>query len=452
MSYLMPEAVDVIIVGGGFSGITLAFNLTKCNPDLEIVIARSPKGPRFGVAYETDFEAHLLNVPAKGMSAFPDLPHDFVEWAHQQGLPLEPNSFAPRKLYRQYLEDLLKEITAGGKVRLVEKEVTNVTKSPKGWQVEFSDGTLMSASQITLAFGGFPPAHVPETRSVTRHPAFVENPWTEIDRCRLAYAEKVAIIGAGLTAIDVILSCENLGFEGTYTLHSRRGLMAQVHDLSIQPLPAESIPQPNASIRQLLKSVRKAAEQSLSFGSNWRAVIDGMRPRMSTYWQTLSPESKRRFLSHVRPFWEVHRHRLAPEIHSKLQALIKDSRLTVQAGKLLSISSDRDRLVIRQQPNADGPSVVQSVDLLFNCTGPTSNVRSWPSPLIQNLLAAGTIETDSYDRGINCDSDGKVQEGLYVLGHPRRGMLWESTAVPELRVQSSNLSRVIAQSMPERVR
>ena len=224
MSYLMPEAVDVIIVGGGFSGITLAFNLTKCNPDLEIVIARSPKGPRFGVAYETDFEAHLLNVPAKGMSAFPDLPHDFVEWAHQQGLPLEPNSFAPRKLYRQYLEDLLKEITAGGKVRLLEKEVTNVTKSPKGWQVEFSDGTLMSASQITLAFGGFPPAHVPETRSVTRHPAFVENPWTEIDRCRLAYAEKVAIIGAGLTAIDVILSCENLGFEGTYTLHSRRGV------------------------------------------------------------------------------------------------------------------------------------------------------------------------------------------------------------------------------------
>ena len=448
----MIDHVDVLIVGGGFSGIALASQLVRTEKDLHVVIARSPNGPKFGVAYDTDCVQHLLNVPAKGMSAFPEIPNHFIEWAHEQGNPLEPNSFASRRFYRSYLEALLKETLATGQARLIEKEVTDICKSTDGWQVEFTDGSFFSSSQVVIAFGGFPPSSIPETKAIANHPSFVANPWRSIDPCRLAYARKIAIIGTGLTAIDVILSCESAGFDGSYTLFSRRGRMPAVHDLSTKPLPQDAVPQPSDSIRELLKSLRKAAKESAKYDTNWRAVVDGMRPRMAVYWQTLSPESKRRFLSHLRPFWEVHRHRLAPEIHAKVQALIQASRLTVRSGKLSAIVPHGDSLVVTHAGSLGDTSLDLSVDMLFNCTGPTSNIRSWPSLLIQRLISASIVETDPFDRGINCNADGKVQPGLYVLGHLRRGMLWESTAVPELRVQAANLSKVLIQNVPERVR
>ncbi len=46
------------------------------------------------------------------------------------------------------------------------------------------------------------------------------------------------------------------------------------------------------------------------------------------------------------------------------------------------------------------------------------------------------------------DVSGQVVPGLYVVGPPRKGTLWETTAVPEIRGQAA----VLAQSLPERVR
>ena len=71
----------IAIIGGGFSGVMTAVNLARLSRhplQLTLINERRPKGR--GVAYGSRRIEHLLNVAARNMSAFPDLPDHFVQW------------------------------------------------------------------------------------------------------------------------------------------------------------------------------------------------------------------------------------------------------------------------------------------------------------------------------------------------------------------------------------
>ena len=443
---------DVLIVGGGFSGIALASSLVKRDPKATVLISRKPDGPTYGIAYETDCPLHLLNVPAKGMSAFPDAPTDFIDWAAHNGIALGPNDFAPRLVYRQYLETILNNAIETGRVAVIDQETIGANRVKDGWECTLRDGSLVRASSVILAFGGFPPAPILELKAVAEHPAYIANPWIDIDVAALRKCSRVGIIGSGLTALDVVLSLESKGFRGHYTLLSRRGLMPHVHDLSTPALPPEEIPIPEQNIRKLVRNVRHAIDRTETLGTNWRAVSDGMRPKVAQYWLVLSDSQRERFLRHIRPFWEVHRHRVAPQIAHRIAEIQKNDRLSIAAGRLLLVSACEDGILVPFARNQSSQVESFEFDLLVNCTGPSCKVTSWPSPLLASLISDGRAATDPLERGISSDQNGTVVDpsghvvqGLFVLGHPRRGQLWESTAVPELRVQASTLAEHLAQ-------
>ena len=71
----------VVIVGGGASGVLLACHLLPRLPD-NIRVTLIEKNPAIGrgIAYGTADPAHLLNVRAANMSAFPDDPDHFWRW------------------------------------------------------------------------------------------------------------------------------------------------------------------------------------------------------------------------------------------------------------------------------------------------------------------------------------------------------------------------------------
>jgi uncharacterized NAD(P)/FAD-binding protein YdhS len=77
---------------------------------------------------------------------------------------------------------------------------------------------------------------------------------------------------------------------------------------------------------------------------------------------------------------------------------------------------------------------------VINCTGPRTDYSKYQHPLLINLLARGLINHDPLALGINALPSGEVLRyragptgWLFTLGAPLKGVLWESTAVPEIR-------------------
>src|SRR5262249_4960878 len=114
---------------------------------------------------------------------------------------------------------------------------------------------------------------------------------------------------------------------------SRHGLVPQ------RAQPGKSWPQfwnrrAPRTARGLLHMIRAQVRHAREEGIGWRAVIDALRPVTQDIWQSLPVEEQRRFLRHARAHWEVHRHRIAPEIADVLADLVRDHQVRIFAGRV----------------------------------------------------------------------------------------------------------------------
>jgi uncharacterized NAD(P)/FAD-binding protein YdhS len=443
----MESRTDLLIVGGGFSGTTLVANLARLVPSIDVtLVERAPIG-QFGMAYRTKCSDHVLNVPAGGMSAFVDLPNDFIDWAANQGESLSPSTFAPRALYSQYLNSLLTKARSKANLNIVHDEVTAISRDLDGWTCTTRDGSTILAKLVVLAFGNCFPILPSELRALEGHPTLVVDPWAAISIQPTIGLDRVGIIGTGLTAVDVILSFEGLGFKGKYDLISRHGLLPNPHRSGVSPLPIDSVPKPQNSVRNLFREFRQTAKTASESGSDWRALFDAIRPRVSDYWLALDAKQRRRFISHCRVFWDVHRHRTPPDADAVIKDLIRTGRVSIIKGKLLNSAPIGDTASV--DVILDGACGVKNFqwDLVFNCTGSPARVSTWSSRLVSSLQSSGIATIDETEMGFVCDDSGRVIDGnglahpdLFLLGILRRGQLWESTAVPDLRKQAHALA------------
>jgi uncharacterized NAD(P)/FAD-binding protein YdhS len=87
----------------------------------------------------------------------------------------------------------------------------------------------------------------------------------------------------------------------------------------------------------LLRLIRSQVEAAADKGINWRAVIDSLRPVTQDIWRSLPIEEQRRFLRHARSYWDVHRHRVAPEIADLLDDMRSDGLVRLHRVTLLMI-------------------------------------------------------------------------------------------------------------------
>jgi uncharacterized NAD(P)/FAD-binding protein YdhS len=180
-------------------------------------------------------------------------------------------------------------------------------------------------------------------------------------------------------------------------------------------------------------------------GGDWRSVVDGLRPHTAKVWQALSPIERRRFLSHLRPFWEVHRHRMASAVAEKFQQMLTSGQLKIISGKIESGQAD-DKLVhlsIRERATQQ-IRLIQAAWVL-NCTGPMPSNSAEANPVMGSLLVEGCLRTDALALGIETtpsgnliDINGEAVPEIFVVGTLRKPALWESTAVPELRMQAAD--------------
>jgi uncharacterized NAD(P)/FAD-binding protein YdhS/predicted metal-dependent enzyme (double-stranded beta helix superfamily) len=451
----------VVVVGGGFSGSMTAAQLLRgaerLGMSMRVALVERRGTVAEGLAYSTAEPVHLLNVPAGRMSAWPDRPSDFFDWAVRRHADVKPGDFLPRQWYGAYVRDALFESarSAATELSVILDEVRRVARHPAGgWMVHLDRGTSLRADAVVLAVGHRPPSDPLQRAWTGPRDRFIADPWRPLAVGEIGPDEPVVILGSGLTAIDTVLSLSQQKRTAPITLVSRRGLRPQAHAAAPSPptnmgeLVNRLLSTPKglralAATRLLRREIRTAT----AAGGDWRSVIDGVRPHTATIWNALSTHERRTFLTHLRPFWEVHRHRLAPTIANRLRSLLDNGDVAVVAGRVTSAVAGEKvvRLTVRDR----GADTVKTFDAgwVVNCTGPVPSNCAESNPAIGSLLVHDCLKHDELSLGLETTGDGKAVDAagrespdLFVVGTLRKPASWESTAVPELRQQAADVS------------
>jgi len=468
------QPYDVVIVGGGLSGVLVAVNLLRrasAGTRITLIERKPPLGR--GVAYGTLSPVHRLNVPAGKLTAWPDQPDHFFNWASRQigapGLsegPVAKTDFLPRYLYGQYIEFVLEEAKAlaapGVVFRTVGGEAIDIDdRSEEGpHTLLLADGTTLAAEVVVLALGNLPGEYpIRKPLPIYRTWRYVHVPWLMAAVENIKPDEQVLIVGAGLTAVDIILQLDAQGHRGTIHALSRRGLRPKSHQLG-PPYPPflDKEPLPTTlrgTVRRLRQELGKAAAE----GVDWRAVLDAMRPQTQALWKGFSLEDRARFMRHVRPFWETHRHRLAPQVADRVEQMEREGKVRFYAGRLRTLEERSGAVYAEFRGRGSGALTTLRLGKVINCTGPRTDYSKFQHPLFINLLARGLIDHDPLALGINTSAEGEVYRyrgdasgWLFTLGAPMKGALWECTAVPEIRMQAVKLAeRIVALAKEPRV-
>lgn len=460
----MPKTIA--IVGGGFSGVVTAVHLLRAGlggPARIVLINRSGRMAR-GVAYGSRTEAHVLNVAAGRMSALADDEESFLRFARARDARFDSGSFVPRRLYGDYLGHLLDDAIATaapdvGCDRIV-GEVTAVEprSEPLGADMTLADSQRLRVDRLVLAVGNYAPANPPALGdAVAASARYVADPWAPGALDRVSTDRPVLLIGTGLTLLDIALDLRERGLRAPMHAISRRGLLPQPHrSPSLAPArnhrpPAIATGPPTA--RAYLRAVRAHVQELAADGVDWREVINSLRPITPQLWQRLTTTERGRFLRHLRTYWEVHRHRAAPELGIALGRLLATGALCVSAGRVLSYrdTGDGAEVVVRQR--ATGGVQTFRVGSVINCTGPNSDTRRLRDPLIEDLVRRGVLCHDRLGLGIEVaddgaliDARGEASRALYYVGPFLKARDWEATAVPELRVHAQHLADTLRRS------
>jgi len=446
----------VVIVGGGFSGALLALHLLRSGAGgLHVYLIEKGQAFARGVAYSTRRPDHLLNVRAGNMSAYPDQPAHFQDWlAVQTGQPADPFSFAPRWVYGDYLQAELRAAAqsaeAAGRLTLVGDEVSEVVRAGGRLLVRLALGRAMQADTVVLATGhGAPMEIVPQSVRFARDPRYIPNPWDSGALDRIKPGDRVLLLGSGLTAVDVIASLDSAGHRGEVLALSRHGLIPRRHARSVGAA-TDWTPEAGEPLSRALLRFRRQADRL----SDWRRAFDGLREQVQNIWAGLGPVERRRALRHLRPWWDAHRHRMAPDVALRIDTHIADGRLRVVAGRMLSLRAEIGGVTITWRPRAHTSVRADRTEWVVNCTGPEGDPSRSANGVIRGLIESGLARPDPLKLGLDVDGEGRLvgadgvaAEDLLGLGPLTRGALWEVTAVPDIRIQAQRLARRIVADM-----
>jgi uncharacterized NAD(P)/FAD-binding protein YdhS len=447
----------IAIVGGGVSGSLLAIQLLQhaARPLRVVMIEPRPSvGP--GIAYSTTNPAHLLNVRAGNMSVFERAPDHFLRWLEANaptpadGDGWRADSFAPRALFGAYVANVLADNGRAAPTavfRHMRAEAVGVADQDGRLVVRLADGNDLTVDRLALCLGNFPPATPPNLAPIAHSPAFLPDPWDWEALAAIEAGDPVLLLGTGLTMVDTLLELDALGHRGPVLALSRHGLLPKVHARSqARPSITDAATAPR-HVRALLRIVRDAAVQAEATGDGWRGVIDGLRADTQTLWRRLEPEERRRFLRHLQPWWDVHRHRIAPRVAAHIGALERSGRLAVHAGRIVRAEDTGDVVTGVWSPRGSGAHRSFRVRWIVNCTGPQCDYSRIREPLVRHLLGLGRARADSLHLGLDVAGDGGVvqhdgipSDRIFALGPPTRGAFWEITAVPDIRKAAERLA------------
>jgi uncharacterized NAD(P)/FAD-binding protein YdhS len=451
----------IAVIGAGFSGTLLSLHLLRrCPPTTRIcLIERNSQFGR-GQAYSTGNPSHLLNVPAGRMSAFYDRPNHFLEWLQRQpgldrdGCPPSGACFVPRRLFGAYVRSLLNEELKRDpeyRLELVRGDVLGIDRGGRRLGLSIDRDRRIEADLAVLAVGNFPPSPMP-----VADPSFYDSalyrpdPWAADALTALDRTAPVLLIGTGLTTVDVVISLLDQEHTGPILALSRRGLLPLRHVNGPAGPPGDPHSFPTV-LTELARFLRKEAREAVAAGGSWQPIIDELRPFTQDVWQTMSPTDKARFVRHLRPWWDVHRHRMAGAVADRIDQARASGQFRIHAGRVQSYQIRGERVDVTFRRRGVNELETLEVARVVNCSGPRADYGRISDGLIRSLLEDGTVRPDPLRLGLDVTGtcallhrSGAISRRLFAAGPVTKGAFWEMTAVPDIRRQCEFLAQHLA--------
>lgn len=435
---MSSSKADIVIIGGGYSAIAVMAHLAQIPQAAKLkIIAIARDGfDVLGPAYATTRPEHLLNVRAERMSALADAPDHFLNWARQRRPNTDAQAYLPRMLYAEYLSELLAETRTKLDITLIKGMATGLRKETRGYRVTTINGDI-DAQQVVLAtghtFGNELDSNDPQNER------YITSPWT-FNFERLPRQENnIAVIGAGLSALDVIISLNAAGYKGYLTCISGNALMPLPHTefYSDHLLPAIHPDEfYGLALSRLLQKLRRHAA-----GHDWRFAMDSLRPYTQKIWQSLSTHDQRRVLTRYMSLWNTHRHRHAGQFSPILEKLRQEKRLETIKARVTGHTVQEDAVMLNLR-HPDGAQSAVAFDRVFRCAGPGYALSA--HPLLMSLVEGGIVRAHPTGYGLAATEDCSVGENIYALGPLLTGQFFETVAVPDLRLQAQIIARKIS--------
>jgi uncharacterized NAD(P)/FAD-binding protein YdhS len=437
----------IAIVGAGYSGTLLALHLLRDDRDgFEVALLERSASFARGLAYATHNPRHLLNVRVGNMSAWPHDPGHLQAWLAGSGQGCDGADFISRGTYGRYLASMLQQAAAreSGPQRLLleHDEVVNAEPAQGRLRLTLAMGRTMEVDAVVLATGHQPPVGPPRLGlEVLPAGRYAPDPWAEGALEGLDPDAAVLVLGTGLTMIDVALTLEGRGHHGPLLALSRRGLVSRRHEGDMTTTPVgEALAQ--APLSRRVQTLRRRVHEV-----GWRQAVDELRSSTQAIWKAASLAERRRFLRHLRPWWDAHRHRTAPAVAGWLDAQVAAGRIAVTAGRLEAAWATDAGVMVRWRPRGQGAARTLEVARIVNCTGAGADLARTQSRLLQSLLAADAVRPDALGLGLDVDDEDRVIDSrgdhnaeIYAVGPLTRGALWEIVAVPDIRNQVADLA------------
>jgi uncharacterized NAD(P)/FAD-binding protein YdhS len=458
--YAARRMNTVAVIGAGFSGTLLSLHLLRhAAPTTRVVLIERNSQFGRGLAYATGNANHFLNVPAGRMSAFHDRPDHFLEWLQKlpdpdrSGVKLTAQAFVPRRLFGAYVRALLNEElkrTGRQRLELVRGNVQALDRSTGTFTLHLDRERTLCADLAVLAVGNFPP----EPMSVA-NPDFYDSrfyrpdPWAADALSGLPPDAAVLLIGTSLTTVDAVISLLDHQHTGPIYALSRRGLLPHRHE-TVRQLPSEHAPFPTR-VNALARFLREESKRAAAQGCGWQPIVDELRPFAVDVWQTMSLQDRRRFLRHLRPWWDVHRHRMAGPVADRIDAARNTGQLRIVAGRVRAYTAEDEQVEVLYRPRGADMCETITVSRVVSCSGPGADYDRVREPLVRNLLTNGVVRPDPLRLGLDVtascallDRNGAISRRLFAIGPVTKGAFWEITAVPDIRRQAEKLAEHLA--------
>jgi uncharacterized NAD(P)/FAD-binding protein YdhS len=433
----------VVIIGGGFSGAAVALNLMKAGCEAAITIIEPRAALGAGLAYAATDPTHRVNVQAIRLLVTPDAPGAFDAWARAKGIPqsdpgslLDDGRFYPQRgCFGAYMQALLAQ--HAGAFQHMRATATGVSQTRHGFVVTLDTGERLAADIVVLAVSHPPPAIPAPLRGVAGAQKFISDPWAQDAGAIIESEDDVLIIGTALSTADIVATLDAAGHRGKILAISRRGLVSRLRGIVPTDPFGDFSSIPATSAVALLRNVRRTIREAGQKFSCWEAVIEALRAQGGTIWAALPDAEKSRFLRHLRPFWDVHRYQIAPQLAAVLESRAAAGLFSTRAARIIAADQEGDGFAVRLQHKTT--TWAQKFGAIVNCTGPDHAHVTAQNPALASLKAAGLLRPDKFGLGIDTDAqarplrhDGAPVPNLYVAGPLARARFGELMGLPQV--------------------
>lgn len=444
----MSERPRVAIIGGGFTGAAAAIHLSRGAPtSLNIsVIEPRPEVGR-GVAYSATDPDHRINAPSGFHFLYPDDPDGIENWLRKtgrfdrdDGIAAFDGALFPRRqdvgtYFNGEFAAHMQDNPSNSDVEHIRKRAVGLEETADGFIVALEDGTQFPADLVVVTTSNEAP-NVPTSidDALRSHPGFIADPW-DVGRLETIDSDaNVMILGAGLTAADVISTLvrdkpgiridavSRSGIRPTSRPRSHASLPQPIWDRTdAKPSLFEKKYGTLRSVRKILRVVREEIAANAEKGIPWQPAFDDVRDSLRQISLALPLEEKKRFQRHLRRRYDSCRFRYPPQNDEILNAAEAAGQLTFHLGNVDHIAGKDTGVEVGWTKG--GVPTVRNFDVVINCVGPPSRPDKSENPLLKSIIAEGHARVAPLGIGLDVDEDcraidrqGDSQSRLFVVG------------------------------------